>query len=52
VINSDSEFYGGSNLGNGYEPLHAEQIEWMQRPYSLTLTVPPLGCVVLEPVGG
>jgi 1,4-alpha-glucan branching enzyme len=52
VINSDSEFYGGSNLGNGYEPLYAEQIEWMQRPYSLTLTVPPLGCVVLEPVGG
>jgi 1,4-alpha-glucan branching enzyme len=52
VLNSDSEFYGGSNLGNGYEPIFAEPIEWMQRPYSITLTVPPLGCIVLEPVGG
>jgi 1,4-alpha-glucan branching enzyme len=50
VLNSDSEFYGGSNFGNGHHPLNAEGIEWMQRPFSLQLRVPPLGCVVLEPI--
>ena len=47
VLNSDSEIYGGSNMGNGGEQLVAEELPWMNRPYSLSLTVPPLGALVL-----
>nr|VFJ54016.1 MAG: 1,4-alpha-glucan branching enzyme [Candidatus Kentron sp. DK] len=49
VLNSDSEFYGGSNLGNGMVPLEAEEKTWMNRPYSVMVTVPPLGAVILKP---
>ena len=51
VLNSDSHFYGGSNLGNGQEQLHAEPWPWMNRPYSLSVTVPPLATIVLAPQG-
>jgi len=47
VLNSDSHFYGGSDLGNGDGPLVAEEVPWMNRPYSLSVTVPPLAGVVL-----
>jgi len=47
ALNSDSEFYGGSNLGNGLAPLAAEPMPWMDRPYSLSLKLPPLASVVL-----
>ncbi len=47
VFNSDSEFYGGSNLGNGYAPLQAEDQPWMNRSHSLSLTIPPLAGIVL-----
>jgi 1,4-alpha-glucan branching enzyme len=47
VINSDSEFYGGSNVGNGSAPLHAEEQEWMNRSHSLLLKLPPLSGIVL-----
>ena len=47
VLNSDSEHYGGSNLGNGHE-LKAEPTPWMGRPWSLNLTLPPLGALVLR----
>jgi 1,4-alpha-glucan branching enzyme len=50
VLNSDSHFYGGSNVGNGGAPLTAEEHPWMDRPYSLMVTVPPLGGVVLKPL--
>jgi len=46
VFNSDSEYYGGSNTGVGHAM--AEAREWMGRPYSLNLTLPPLGGVVLK----
>ncbi|MGB0128455.1 MAG: 1,4-alpha-glucan branching protein GlgB, partial [Rhodocyclaceae bacterium] len=49
VLNSDSHFYGGSNLGNGDSGLYAEDWPWMNRPYSLSITVPPLAAVVLGP---
>jgi len=29
VLNTDSSYYGGSNLGNGLEPLPAEEHSWM-----------------------
>jgi 1,4-alpha-glucan branching enzyme len=48
VLNSDSTYYGGSNLGNGPQGIQAEAIPWMDRPYSLNLIVPPLGGIVLK----
>ena len=50
IFNSDSEYYHGSNLGNGGE-LHTENVSWMGRPCSLNLTLPPLAAIVLERKG-
>ena len=47
ILNSDSEYYGGSNLGNG-QGLIAEQVPWMNQSHSLTLTLPPLGAIVIQ----
>ncbi|MCG7935263.1 MAG: alpha amylase C-terminal domain-containing protein, partial [Candidatus Thiodiazotropha taylori] len=47
IMNSDSEFYGGSNMGNGM-PLVTEQVSWMGRDQSITLTLPPLGAIILK----
>jgi len=47
VFNSDSESYGGSNMGNGSALLVAEDRPWMNRQYSLSLTLPPLAAIVL-----
>jgi 1,4-alpha-glucan branching enzyme len=49
IFNSDSHFYGGSNVGNGLLPLLAEDQPWMERDYSLPIVVPPLGVVILKP---
>jgi len=46
ALNSDSEIYGGSDVGNGGW-VKAEQIPWHGRPYSLSLTLPPLGGLIL-----
>lgn len=48
IFNSDSTYYGGSNVGNGYD-LEAEQAESHGRPYSITITLPPLSVIVLKP---
>ena len=47
LFNSDSAFYGGSNLGNGGGVL-AEAQPCHGRPCSLRLTLPPLAVVVLK----
>jgi len=47
LLNSDSEFYGGSNMGNGGRNLVAEEHPWLDRPYSLALTLPPLAGIVI-----
>jgi 1,4-alpha-glucan branching enzyme len=47
-LNSDAGEYGGSGLGNG-GAVEAEAVTWHGRPYSLLLTLPPLGTIVLEP---
>ena len=47
ILNSDSEFYGGSNLGNG-QGLIADPIPWMNQSHSLTITLPPLAAIVIE----
>ena len=49
ILNSDSDYYSGSNLGNAGQ-LVAEEIPWMGRPYSLQLTLPPLAGLVLRPI--
>jgi len=48
VLNSDSRFYGGSDLGN--PGLHqAEAVPAMGQPWSIVVTLPPLAGVVLQP---
>jgi len=47
LLNSDSAAYGGSNLGNA-GGLPADEIEWQGQPYSILLTIPPLGVVYLK----
>ena len=47
AFNSDSEIYGGSNVGN-YGGIWAEHTPYGGRPYRLTLRVPPLGVVFLK----
>jgi len=46
VFNSDSEWYGGSNTGNG-AGLLAEDTAWMGYPHSLVITLPPLAGILL-----
>ncbi|CAA9890912.1 1,4-alpha-glucan branching enzyme [Candidatus Methylobacter favarea] len=46
IFNSDSGYYGGSNTGSGAAA--AEPIAWMNQPWSLSLTLPPLGAVILK----
>ncbi len=47
VLNTDAGHYWGSNVGNS-GGLHAEYAPWHGRPYSLNLTLPPLGAVFLK----
>jgi 1,4-alpha-glucan branching enzyme len=48
AINTDSTFYGGSDMGNlgGVEP---EPIPWHGQPFSAEVTLPPLAAVWLVP---
>jgi 1,4-alpha-glucan branching enzyme len=48
AINSDSEHYGGSNLGN-LGGLEAVDETWHGQPYSASLTLPPLSGLILRP---
>ncbi len=50
-LNTDSEIYGGTNLGNG-GTVRSEDIPWQGFPFSLTLTLPPLAGLVLKPISG
>jgi 1,4-alpha-glucan branching enzyme len=46
-INTDSEFYGGSNVGNlGLIPF--DPIPFHAYPQSISITLPPLACLILE----
>ncbi|PWC16502.1 1,4-alpha-glucan branching enzyme [Brenneria roseae subsp. roseae] len=46
IINTDSGYYHGSNLGNE-GPVDSENIGSHQRPQSLVLTIPPLATLYL-----
>lgn len=50
ILNSDSEIYGGSNIGNMGKAF-AEAIPWHNRPFSLNLTLPPLGILIFKKEG-
>jgi 1,4-alpha-glucan branching enzyme len=47
ILNSDASLYGGSNAGN-MGGARAEPIPAHGRPYSISLTLPPLGGVMLK----
>lgn len=47
MLNSDSEYYGGSGVGNGGE-VPADVHPSHGRDYSLALTIPPLGVLVFK----
>jgi 1,4-alpha-glucan branching enzyme len=47
IMNSDSTYYAGSNLGNN-GLITAQARSWMGRDYSAELTLPPLAGVVLQ----
>ena len=48
VVNSDGEAFGGSNLGNGGE-VWAQPIPCHGFDCSVSLTLPPLGALILKP---
>ena len=47
-INTDSQYYGGSNVGNPFGRVVAEPIPAHGRAWSIALTLPPLATVLLE----
>jgi 1,4-alpha-glucan branching enzyme len=51
ILNSDSEIYWGSNMGNT-GGVWAEPTPYQGRPYSISLTLPPLSVLVLKPSQG
>jgi len=49
ILNTDSTYYAGSNMGNGAR-IQAQKIPYHGRPASVELTLPPLAMIVLKPV--
>ncbi len=47
IFNSDSEYYGGANVGN-LGKIKAEKIKFHGFDYSINLTLPPLGVIILK----
>ncbi len=47
LLNTDSSFFGGSNMGNSGE-IFAEEIPFHHHPASVSLTLPPLGVLYLK----
>ena len=48
MLNTDSEMYFGSNIGN-WGGLWTEQGEWQHRPHFITMNLPPLAVVAFKP---
>ncbi|WP_036248768.1 1,4-alpha-glucan branching protein GlgB [Methylobacter sp. BBA5.1] len=46
IFNSDSAYYDGGNIGN--DRVQSEPVAWMNQPHSISLTLPPLGAVILK----
>lgn len=47
ILNTDSHFYCGSNVGNGCD-IYSENIGHHQRDHSISVTIPPLATVYLR----
>ena len=47
VLNSDSGYYGGADIGNG-GIIEAVAAPWMGLPASAAITLPPLAAVILK----
>ncbi len=47
IFNSDSQYYGGSGVGNNGK-VQATHKWWHNLDHSAELTLPPLGCLILE----
>ena len=50
LLNSDAEFYGGSNMGNAGQVM-SEPVPYNGRDHSITLTLPPLAALFLKHQG-
>ncbi len=48
IFNSDANYYGGSNQGNG-AGLQTETVAWMNHKQSLLITLPPLAGLIIKP---
>jgi 1,4-alpha-glucan branching enzyme len=48
ILNTDSRFYEGTDLGNS-GGVSAEPIPWNDRPYSISLKLPPLSAMYFKP---
>ena len=48
LLNSDAGVYGGSGVGN-FGVVEAAPVPAQGRAHALTLTLPPLGCILLKP---
>jgi 1,4-alpha-glucan branching enzyme len=46
LLNSDAEAYGGSNVGPA--EIESEATAWNGLPFSIRLTLPPLGALILQ----
>ncbi len=51
ILNSDSAYYGGSNVGNAGLVI-ADDRPWGNQPNSMSLAVPPLGTIYLKREAG
>jgi 1,4-alpha-glucan branching enzyme len=47
-LNTDSEHYGGSNVGTPLGQAQSDATPWHGKPHSIVLTLPPLATVLLE----
>jgi 1,4-alpha-glucan branching enzyme len=47
ILNTDSAYYGGSNVGN-VGGVEAEAIPWLGKEYSVKLTLPPLAALYFK----
>lgn len=46
-LNTDSEYYGGGNIGNA-TLIETQPIEWQKQKFSIEITVPPLGAIIIR----
>ncbi len=47
IFNSDSHYYGGSNISNGSE-INTDSIVWMGQSHSILISLPPLSGMILK----